>query len=64
MNNEKPYASLTSKEVHEIVTELDNKILEASTNKSLHNILDNAYGTYLAKEIAYMECRNLILSKI
>ena len=64
MNNEKPYASLTSKEVHEIVTELDNKILDASDNKQLHDITSDTYGTYLAKEIAYMECRRLILSKI
>lgn len=64
MNNEKPYASLTSKEVHEIVTELDNKILTESEKRDNIHINDVEYTLSMAKEIAYMECRNLILSKI
>lgn len=61
----KPFASLTNQEVHEIVTDLDNKILDASRSRELFKDLDDKnYSMYLAKEVAYMECRNLILSKL
>lgn len=62
---QKPYASLTNQEVHEIVTDIDNKILSVSRSRELFKDMDEKnYSMYLAKEVAYMECRNLILSKL
>jgi hypothetical protein len=61
---EKPNASLTAQEVLEIVTDLDNKILEASKQQIKARENGTEYISFLAKEIAYMECRNLILSKL
>ena len=64
MNNEKPYASLTSLEVEEIIKSLDLKIMSETEKRGCVNINDVEYAISLSKEVAYMECRNLILSKL
>lgn len=65
MSNTKPYASLTNAEVHDIVTDLDALIEQSRKSKELFKGMDDqSYSMYLAEEIAFMKCRNLILSKI
>lgn len=60
----KPTASLTAAEVHEILTDLDNLILVESKIQAKNSIFSGAYRESLANEIAYMKIRNLILSKL
>lgn len=64
MSNQKPYASLSNAEVHDIVTEIDNLILSVANAQKEEQKNGQDYSQNLAKEIAYMECRNLILSKL
>lgn len=63
---EKPNASLTAKEVYDIVSELDNKINEVSElkDKARKQGDEVTYIAFLNKEIAYMECRSLIFGKL
>lgn len=60
----KPLASLTSQEVHEIVTELDNLILAERMTQDRHDVLTEKYRTAVHVENGYLRVRNLILEKI
>ena len=61
---EKPNGSLSNQDVYEIVQELDELIKDENHIQETLDIFNVNYSRSLARQVAYMKAKNLILLKI